>query len=726
MDSYDNSHMANLSQLTLSSEYNTEDNDIIKELYAPCLNVSVKYDRAVGYFRANIYRELGEDLLDFVIRGGKVRIVCSPDIPEVDEDAARDGYDLRGTRLSNEVEASLVQILEVMAGNPDESDCLNMLRLLIQNGSLDLFVAVRPGGIYHRKIGMFTDVYGNKVVFSGSGNETQNAVTSVEDWSNDEEFDVFRSWGDEFERKKAISKGIYLEKLFSGGTRRTKVRLINETERDVINRFRSHRNFEDCRNGARRRSNRHFGEVRFEPYYFQRLAIKAWEEAGRIGILSMATGTGKTVTALFALQPLIRKGYPIIILVPSKILFDQWHQMIRQFYDSIPILLVGAGHDWKFDQSKRMYVADVQLPRVILATMHTASSEDFLEFLRQANNLVMVADEVHRLGSIKNRRILDIRFMAKLGLSATPERLFDNEGSAALLEAFGDQPVYNLPIGASVKLNEGDEQEVPILGHFLTPYYYDFVTLDLTAQEQHKWNEITKRINRLIAKDKSKKDFFSCNSKLQHLLIQRARIIKEAEAKVNISSQVIKSHYSNGARWIVYCENENQMNLVVHRLRYNNPHLPVLEYHSKMTPTARNEAISYFAKNPSIIVSIRCLDEGVDIPSADGALILASSKNPREYIQRRGRLLRKAMGKISAKIIDTLVLPNLELDDNQTTISIIRGEIARAYIFAQTSLNKEVTHRLWRICQEYGVEPEKDAQIGLEEDEEVENSNECR
>lgn len=140
-----------LRQIELCPEYNTEDHNIISNLYSPCLKVSKNYDRAVGYFRANIYRELGEDLLNFVIAGGKVRIVCSPDIPELDEIAAREGYASRGKSSFEEQEITLMNALEVMAKNPKESDCLDMLRLLIEHGSLDLFIAMRTGGIYHRK-----------------------------------------------------------------------------------------------------------------------------------------------------------------------------------------------------------------------------------------------------------------------------------------------------------------------------------------------------------------------------------------------------------------------------------------------------------------------------------------------------------------------------------------------------------------------------------------------
>ena len=140
-----------LYQVDLRAEYNTEEDDIINDLYGPCLRASKRYDRAVGYFRANIYKELGENLLNFIVAGGKVRIVCSPDLPEQDEEAAREGYCLRGHRSQQELDFSLTELIEEMSKNPKELDCLKMLSLLIERGSLDLHIAIKPGGIYHRK-----------------------------------------------------------------------------------------------------------------------------------------------------------------------------------------------------------------------------------------------------------------------------------------------------------------------------------------------------------------------------------------------------------------------------------------------------------------------------------------------------------------------------------------------------------------------------------------------
>jgi superfamily II DNA or RNA helicase len=709
----------------LEPEYNTEDDDIVNDLYAPCFEVSQKYDRAVGYFRANIYRELGEALLNFVISGGRVRIVCSPNMPEPDEEAAREGYDLRGSRTPEEEEGSLIYVLEAMSNDPKEADCLEMLRLLIESGSLDLFVAVRRGGIYHRKIGAFHDENGNIVAFSGSGNETRSAVSSIEDWGNDEEFDVYRSWGDGFESSKALKKAEYLERLFAGGTKYTEVRPLNEIERELISRFRSHSQFEACRPGARERRPV-YGNVRIEktaytPRYYQEQAIEAWKSACGTGMLSMATATGKTITALLAISPLVHGGKPILILVPNRIIMSQWYVKIRECFPDVPVLLAGGGYNWRGDSKKRIYVSEKAKPRIILSTMSTASTDDFIEFFKQAELPVLVADEAHRIGSPVNRRILtEIDFKERLGLSSTPERLFDEEGQQALENAFGSSPVYSLPLEGRVKMSKESSEELPIIGTFLSKYDYHFEVVNLNSEEQERWNKKTSEIKRVIARNPELIETDNLRDdeagRLRHLFIERARILKRAQGKMECVCKVISERYPPNGRWIIYCEDRDQLRDVMEALRSRHKHLTLLTYHSEMVQFEKDLVLDCFEHNPGIVVSIRCLDEGVDIPKIDGAIILASSKNPREYIQRRGRVLRRALGKRKATIVDAIVLPSLDAGDDSQTLPIVRGELARAWNFAGLAENQEVTHQLWRLAKKYGVNIHTDGQISFEED----------
>jgi len=711
-----------LREIQLKPEYNTEEDQIVVDFYSPCLAVSERYDRAVGYFRANIYRELGEDLLDFVIRGGKVRIVCSPDIPKSDEEAAREAYELRGKRTEEEVEATLIQVLQQMSKNPDERDCLDMLRLLIEKGSMELYIATRRGGIFHRKIGVFYDKNGDYVSFSGSGNETQRAVSAIEDWSNDEEFDVYRSWGSEFESHKAREKAQYLEKLIQGGTKNTRVRPLNAIEREEIAKYRNHLTFEDCRNGARKRTHKQKQDKtkRISPYYYQIQAIEAWKRNHRKGMLSMATGTGKTYTALFAISDLLNQGRLVVIIVPSRLLLEQWYENVREFYPEIPVLLAGGGNRWKDNPSKRMFVSNIEKARIIISTMSTASSDDFIAYLSQAHKPVLIADEAHRIGSPTYRKILQyVHFNEKLGLSATPERLFDSEGDEVIKKNFGENPVYELPIGGKVRLSKYDDEEVPILGKFLTRYNYYFKRVNLTQEERKEWDEITVKIKKYVAAHPDAMQVSNNSSsgtkKLELMFIRRARILKKAIGKIEVAINMISEKYMEGSRWIIYCEDEDQMNLVADAIKREKPDINCLIYHSNMPDDERERTLLFFERHPSILVSIRCLDEGVDIPVVDGALILASSTNPRQYIQRRGRVLRKAKGKRRAIIIDALILPD---EKDADLLPIVMSELSRAWSFAKNAENSEISHDIWQIGTEYGVDLAMNEQLGLDDESE--------
>lgn len=710
-----------LKSISLKLEYNTDEDDIVRDLYSPCFRVSKKYDRAVGYFRANIYRELGIDLLEFSIKGGKIRIVCSPDIAEKDEKYAREGYELRGKRKTGEIHQTLVNSFKIMEKNPSEKDCLEMLRLLIEVGTLDLYVAVRTGGIYHRKIGLFTDNFNNKVLFTGSGNETPSGIGSIEDWSNDEDFDLYRSWGDLFEQRKLSIKESHLINLFSGKSGRTTVRPLNSVEREYLKRFRKYSSLEECKKGALNRTLISQLEVNedIRPYIYQIMGIQAWYDNNNQGILSMPTGTGKTFTALFSIEFFLKKGKTVLIVVPSSILLNQWDKEIRKIYKNVPIMLVGAGNNWRENPYKSFFISPINKPKIILSTMASASSTDFLEYFSQSENPILIADEVHRLGSKTYRKILEVPFTAKLGLSATPERLFDEEGNNIIKNAFNQEPVYKLTLDSMVQLDENDEKLVPIIGNFLSKYEYYFYAVDLDDEEKENWNNLSEELRKKYAIVKSAKNesyVKDLNESILSLLIKRSRIAKKCREKTRIISKIIKEKYPSNGRWIIYCEDREQMDEIFSNLKTNYPDVIILRYHSKMVSAEKRRVLKVFEATPGIVISIRCLDEGVDIPSADGAVIIASSTNPRQYIQRRGRVLRKAYGKREATIIDVLVLP--KTDERNIPYSIVSSELARAWSFSQHAINQEVSHELWKLCMERDIQVTEILDIGIEEDKE--------
>jgi len=408
-----------------------------------------------------------------------------------------------------------------------------------------------------------------------------------------------------------------------------------------------------------------------------------------------------------------------VILVPSKLLLNQWNGIVHDFYPNVPILLAGGGNNWKENPHKRMFVSNIKKPRIIIATMSTASSDEFIQYIRQAREPILIADEAHRIGSPTHRKIVQsVLFKEKLGLSATPERLFDTEGDQIIKKNFGEEPVYELPIGGTVKLSKDDDELSPILGKFLTRYDYYFEIIHLTEDEQEEWDEWSNKIKRFVVSHPETRGIDgnskSDSKKLELMFIQRARILKKASGKTRIAVKVLSEKYSENSRWIIYCEDEDQMNQIINIIKKEKPEITALAYHSNMSDDERERTLQFFERHPSVIVSIRCLDEGVDIPVVDGAIILASSTNPRQYIQRRGRVLRKAKGKRRATIVDVLVLPEEESDN---LLPVVRSELSRAWNFAKNAENSEITHELWQIGKRYGSDLIMDEQLGLYEEE---------
>jgi superfamily II DNA or RNA helicase len=320
----------------------------------------------------------------------------------------------------------------------------------------------------------------------------------------------------------------------------------------------------------------------------------------------------------------------------------------------------------------------------------------------------MVADEVHRLGAKAARRLFEVDTGPRLGLSATPERAGDPEGTAALMAYFGGvvPPPFSL--------------EDAIKAKALTPYAYHVHMVRLDHDERDAWNRLTDRFRHLYARAAAGGDLEEgLGARLKLLLIQRARIIKGARAKPPLAAEVVGAHYRPGHRWIVYCDDQRQLGEVKTALHGRG--LPdVYEYHSAM-PSDRERTLETFNERGGVVISIRCLDEGVDIPAVSHALILASSRNPREFIQRRGRVLRRAPGKLLAYVHDVVVTPDLD-DDDAFGESVLKGELARAIEFGEHAINPAAVADLKRIAAAAGLDWSALTENGFEADDDDETA----
>lgn len=711
--------MVNLNKLDLLPTYHKGQHDIAEDFYLPCMSHAVQYDRAVGFFSSAIYVIAWSSLKDFVFRGGKIRIICSPAITEDDASAIEKGYEARLRASTRE----LLDEVKELFNNPYFSKPARVLGALVASEVIDIKLAFlkekvnpRHKRIFHDKVGIFKDKDGNSVVFKGSMNETWAGLSND---GNIESVDVYVNWCDERDRIRVEEEERYFEALWDNQHAATEVIPFPEIVREEIIKGANIEEWpelvdEICAEiTAKERLSADKKPGGRTPRPHQVNALKNWFQNNRKGIFEHATGSGKTFTALCAIRDALSRGETPLILVPSDLLLKQWFKELKGIFEDLnpQILQCGGGNNrWKENDLLVAWSKKSEKPRIILATMQTASKDEFLGGIRQGEHIFLVADEVHRLGSPQNRKIFLLESGPRLGLSATPRRAGDLEGTNEILAYFDGiiPPPFTLKDAIASKA--------------LTPYMYYVHSVSLTDLEQEQWNEITKTIQQLYARSVNNKGKNLSNmkgsseSKIKQLLINRARIVKSAGQKVKLASHILRTHYLEGQRWIVYCDSQSQLYEVLNELRRYG--INAMEYHTAMQGDSQ-QTLRYFDINGGVIVSIKCLDEGVDIPSVTHALILASSKNPREFVQRRGRVLRRARDKNMAFIHDVIVKPYLQDNLEQKSVSIIENEIARAIEFGEGAENPSSIYELKRILVGFGLDYKDIANGGYEGDEQL-------
>lgn len=682
-----------LSGLRFLTEYRTGDSDPVQEFYRPCLQKSSNYKRAVGYFRSSIYLIIGTAAIEFARRGGTIRLICSPSLTFEDLESIESGYE---ARIKN-VSALMVAEIDRLLASDRSAYRTRVLATLIGIGSLDIRLALRPEahGIYHEKMGVFNDKDGNRVSFLGSANETWNAWHNS---GNHEAIEVFCSWQSSGDAERVDRHDKYFERLWDGKVPGIEIVPFPEAAK---------RRLEIVALGGIdevEMANLEIVVQKRTALPHQAAAIDAWKAAGCRGVFEHATGSGKTFTALLAIKEHISRGQPALILVPSSLLLEQWASEIREELPEATLLLAGSGNDrWKRSGRLRS-LTDPAIdlgPRIILSTMQTAATEDFIVGTHGGEHLMIVADECHQVGSPFNARIYRIDSGPRLGLSATPVRYGDPDGTAGLFAFFG--PVIPPPITLVDAIHSGR----------LVEYEYHPHPVHLTSEEAERWKVLTRRI--FLEMRNGGEDSIgvrTLSEKAKMLLIERSRIAKKAIGKIPLAATTLRDSYVKGQRWLVYCEDGQQLRDVMEAL--SDVGIQPVEYHSAMAGD-RAATLAWFRTFGGVLVSIKCLDEGVDIPSIDHAMILASSQNPRQFIQRRGRVLRSSRDKYLAVIHDAIVVPvNLENEPDQ--LSLLKSEFLRAIEFANSAINRTAGADLRAMATTLGFDPESNFEIGIEED----------
>ncbi len=715
-------------QLNILPSYKTNRNDIVKEFYLPVLKRSVLYKRAVGFFSSTALVELSKGLAELVKQKGKIKFIVSPLLSPEDIEAIQKGYDQRGI-----IESALLRQFEEPKNNSEE-ERLNWLATLIAVGALEIKVAFTPpsrrGGMYHEKIGIVYDEQGNKIAFTGSMNETINAFHN-----NYESIVVFNSLeSKDFSRVEALERDF--DSLWAGREDNITVLDFPKALRDKLLSFKKPTCDLTLDDKLEIEAEKYFikpGEPCIpkgvDLHKYQKDAIQAWSEAGYRGIFDMATGTGKTYTGLGAAVRLFeeKNRAAILIVCPYQHLVEQWVEDIESF-NMRPIIGYSASKqkDWK----KRLQNAVIDFKLGIInvfcfVTTNATYSSEYVqkELNKLGKDTFLLIDEAHNFGAEHLRTTLNLKFEYRLALSATLERHGDIEGTQALYDYFGDKCIeYGLKRAI-------DEKK-------LTPYYYHPEIVYLTEDELAYYRDISHRISKACRFSKDGR--LELTEQAKKLLIERARIVAGASNKVLLLKELM-IQYKEQSHILIYCgatrtsdfkqdaserdeEGERQI-VAVSKMLGHEIGMKVAHFTSAESAEEREDIKKRFAEvDPyQAIVAIKCLDEGVNIPSIKIAFILASSTNPKEYIQRRGRVLRKAANKPYAIIYDFITLPtpldyvNAESDFAKMDRSLIRKELMRMQEFGEIAINSSKTDALIKtILEKYQISLETEEEIDYE------------
>lgn len=658
-------------------EYRTGTNNFVKEFYKKAFNESIEYWRAVGYFRSSSFEAFGATLQNFLHDGGKIKLITSVELTEADSNAIEDGMskqEICENRIATIIENEFKE--NVGTG-------VSKLAYLLEIDRLEIKIALpKTGrGIYHEKVGLFFDKEGNYIAFSGSQNESLNAFEN-----NYECIDVLTSWEDasRAKKKKEHFETLWAESNkdvwvfnFPKAARKNFIRIIKEYSPSSYG-------VELLNEPEIEYGNKNIPTLPdwLELRDYQKEAINTWIKNDGHGLWAMATGSGKTITSLSAVTHLLNRlpdGYvPLIVVVPYMHLVEQWAKEGRNF--NIDFIKCNSDYgNWESDINHAITnsIHDKKTLMPILTTTGTYKTERFQKQISKLDNILLVVDEAHNFGSkdIRKHYIENTRF--RLGLSATPKRHMDDEGSQAILDYFGDV-IFTYDLKDAIR--DGN----------LTRYYYYPIFVNLTEDEEQEYYDLSAQISKQVAMGK---DIDDPHSSLKILLMRRARIIASAANKIEALKELLmKEDLIHSKHNLFYTaakiEREDDgfelrmVDKITQLLR--DMGMQVDKFTADENKDERKYLIDKLSNNHiDGLVAIKCLDEGVDIPSVERAFILASSSNPKEFIQRRGRVLRQSQetGKKYAYIYDFIVIPNPDnINIDSMTLKMERNYLEKEFI----------------------------------------------
>lgn len=712
---------------------------------------STQFDIKLGFFSSSAINILSDGFAAFLYNGGRMRLVINDILSEEDKLAIVAGQSPE-TLVSTFDLDNLESIKNVLSDrNRHFFDCLAWL---IKNNRLE-FKIIKPNdsdGISHCKVGLFSDGV-NKVAFDGSCNfsrkaliENRESISVFCDWDGRSDANRVKDIENEFE--VTISEKDDSVTYVDASNVRTRLntvfgdkdinQLLEEEETLITKHLaddlpvsvqlslsktkRRVRSIIDKINSKQPTSTpTEENAPAFpygEPHDYQKKAYNKWKQSQK-GLFAMATGTGKTATSLYCLLHIYNKYqyYKAMILVPTITLVDQWEQECRKFHFDNVIKVNSQNPNWRNEldavKAKEQFgFAGIETSFIIIATYASFSREnifhELMDFPKKTTmQMLLIADEAHNMGS---GRILDrlggVKISRRIGLSATPERQFDDKGNAAIMKFFGCEDNYTFEFPMQEAIDKG----------YLCRYYYYPHLVSLTDAELDEYEKISLKLAKFYTND----SFPDADEILMRLLLKRKRIIHKAANKADVFKTIIEERYKeqgNLKYTLVYVpeglepddrradifdtkeslpnddETDHIIDLFTQIVKDVSPTTTVKKFVTGIQ--GRNSILDDFAQgNLEVLTSMKCLDEGVDVPRSELAIFCASTGNPRQFIQRRGRILRKHPEKHYAIIHDLVVAPMVQYDISSYNMerNLLKGELRRVKDFAEMSENADFAY----------------------------------
>ncbi len=724
------------------------------EYYSPekffndCLENSKEFDLQLGYFSSATISVLADGFASFISKGGRMRLVINHIVSNEDKYAIKKGVE--GDEFISAFDLTNFDTLR-QTFDEYQQQFFECLAFLIYNKRIDIRI-IKPRnkkGIAHTKSGQFRD--GDSTTsFTGSANFTINGL-----FNNLEEIKIDRSDSiDPMVRKRIDSQREEYESIMKCTKRNIEYlspdKLIsaittNYGDKDIeelLDVEKKLRQVKKEREIKERQNQTDYACETIEilpqfpypsgPREYQQTAFENWKNNGQKGLFAMATGTGKTITSLNCLLEIYkRKGYyKAIILVPTITLVNQWEQECRKFQFSNITKVYSKNLTWcdeveriSFNEKYRTE-SEPEVSYIIISTYASYSREKVFKVLNSFDKrrLLMIADECHNMGSGSLvKRLKEIPYLRRIGLSATPERQYDDQGNEKLRKFFGSEDKYTYEYSMGEAIKNG----------VLCKYMYYPHVVKLNPDEMARYVELSEKIAKYF--NYSTGTFDKVDEVLKMLLLARKRIVHKAEHKLEAFREIIEKRFKENGNLkysLIYVPEGNKPDYVgsaddfdkSEDIADDNDSEHLIDQYTQVVTEVddhvtvrkfvsgqkdRDEILDDFATGKlHVLTSMKCLDEGVDVPRSELAVFCSSTGNPRQFIQRRGRVLRTHPDKRMAELHDLVVVPEVNPYSVSYRMeqSLLRGELARVNNFANLSENPSFSEmELREVLDHYGL-----------------------